>query len=144
MTQDVQQTPSPAPSVWLGMKRGLAGRCPNCGQGHLYRAYLKVRACEVCGHDNAQYPADDAPPYFTILIVGHLVIAPLLCFPFIWQAPTALVLGATLPAIGVLTLLLLPRVKGAVVGVPWALGQRERPVETQVAILPDSGARAGL
>ena len=43
--------------------------------------------CEVCGHDNAQYPSDDAPPYFTILIVGHLVIAPALFFHFIWTWP---------------------------------------------------------
>ena len=117
----MEQAPREKPSVGLGLRRGLAGRCPNCGKGHLYRAYLKVKACEVCGHDNAVYPADDAPPYFTILIVGHLVIAPLLCFPFIWQAPTALVLGTTLPAIGVLTLLFLPRVKGAIIGLMWAL-----------------------
>jgi uncharacterized protein (DUF983 family) len=111
----------------LGMGRGLAGRCPNCGQGKLWRAYLKVKACEACGHDNAQYPADDAPPYFTILIVGHVVIGPMLCFPFIWQAPTALVLGVTLPAIAVLTLLLLPRVKGAVIGLHWALNCKGDP-----------------
>ena len=59
-------------SVGLGMKRGAALRCPNCGEGHLYRKYLKVQVCEACGNDNTRYPADDAPPYFTILIVGHL------------------------------------------------------------------------
>ena len=118
---------TPRPSMALGMRRGFIGRCPNCGQGKLFRAYLKVKACDVCGHDNTVYPADDAPPYFTILIVGHVVIAPLLCFPFIWQAPTALVLGTTLPAIGLLTLLLLPRVKGAVVGAHWALACRGDP-----------------
>ncbi len=113
--------------VWLGMRRGLVGCCPNCGQGKLFRAYLKVKACDACGHDNTQYPADDAPPYFTILIVGHLVIGPLLFFPFIWQAPTALVLATTLPAVGGLTLLLLPRVKGAIVGLMWALNSKGDP-----------------
>ena len=114
-------------SMLLGMRRGFVGHCPNCGEGRLYRRYLKVQDCPVCGNANSRYPADDAPPYFTILIVGHLVIAPLLCFPFIWQAPTAFVLGSTLPAIGALTLLLLPRVKGAVVGVHWALACRGDP-----------------
>ena len=109
------------------MRRGLIGRCPNCGQGKLFRAYLKVKACDVCGHDNTVYPADDAPPYFTILIVGHLVVAPLLIFPFIWQAPTALVLGTTLPFVALMTLILLPRVKGAVVGLHWALECRGDP-----------------
>ena len=65
--------------------------------------------------------SDDAPPYFTILIVGHLVIAPLLFFPFIWQWPVGLVLSLVMPAVAILTLLLLPRVKGAVIGVMWAL-----------------------
>ncbi len=128
------QTPalSDKRSMVLGMKRGIAMRCPNCGEGRLYAKYLKVQACPVCGNDNAAYPADDAPPYFTILIVGHLVVGPLLFFPFIWQAPTWIVLLATLPALAGLTLVLLPVVKGAVVGAHWALQPRDM-VET-----PDS------
>jgi uncharacterized protein (DUF983 family) len=111
-------------SMALGMKRGVTLHCPNCGQGKLYRAYLKVKACEVCGNDNTVYPSDDAPPYFTILIVGHLVIAPLLFFPIIWQAPAWMVLGVTLPLLLGLTMGLLPVVKGAVVGAHWALEPR--------------------
>ena len=107
------------------MKRGASQHCPNCGKGRLFRKYLKVQACGVCGNDNTRYPADDAPPYFTILIVGHLVIGPLLFFPFIWQAPTALVLSTVMPALLALTLLLLPVVKGAVVGAHWSLRTRE-------------------
>lgn len=116
--------------VWTGLKRGALGRCPNCGEGRLFRAYLKVRPeCEVCGHPNGLYPADDAPPYFTILIVGHLVVAPLLFFPFIWRAPVWIVLLATLPSLFALTLLLLPRVKGAVIGFCWATGRMEAPAK---------------
>jgi uncharacterized protein (DUF983 family) len=111
-------------SLSLGLKRGAVRRCPNCGQGHLFRGYLKIRSeCDHCGHDNGQYPADDAPPYFTILLVGHLVIAPMLFFPFIWEWPTGLVLGVTMPSVGFLTLGLLPLVKGAVVGAHWAIGK---------------------
>jgi uncharacterized protein (DUF983 family) len=77
--------------------------------------------CSVCGHDNAQYRADDAGPYFTILIVGHLVIGPMLFSPFIWKAPIGWVLGTTLPTIAILTLVLLPIVKGGVIGAQWAL-----------------------
>ena len=118
-------------SVAVGLRRGAAGRCPNCGRGRLFRAYLKVRpACEICGHDNGQYPADDAPPYFTILILGHLVIGPLLIFPFIWTWPVGLVLAILIPALTVLTLTLLPIVKGAVVGVLWALAKPHHPEGT--------------
>lgn len=113
-------------NLMTGLLRGFAERCPNCGKGHVFRAYLKVASpCEVCGHHNAQYPSDDAPPYFTILIVGHIIVAPALCFSFIWTWPIGWVLAATLPAIMIATLLLLPRVKGAVIGAQWAIHQNE-------------------
>ena len=61
------------------MWRGFLGKCPNCGKGKLFRAYLKpVDSCAACGEEYHQHQADDAPPYFTILIVGHLIVAPLL------------------------------------------------------------------
>ena len=109
----------------LGMKRGFAHRCPNCGEGAVYRKYLKVqRNCDACGHDNAQYPADDAPPYFTILIVGHLLVAPLLAAPFVMEWPVGWVLAVTLPILVAFTLWLLPRVKGAVIGLQWSIREK--------------------
>ena len=104
-----------------GFLRGLTGRCPNCGEGHLFSGYLKVAPrCEACGHDLSQYRADDGPAYFTILIVGHLVIAPMLCFSFIWTWSPLVVVPLTLSFIAAATLTLLPRVKGAFIGVQWA------------------------
>jgi uncharacterized protein (DUF983 family) len=109
-----------------GLGRGFTEHCPNCGRGRLFWRYLKVLSpCEVCGNDNAQYPSDDAPPYFTILIIGHIVIAPMLFLPFIWTWPVGWVLAATLPTVAGLTLVLLPRVKGAVIGAHWAIHQAE-------------------
>ena len=106
-----------------GVWRGVRGRCPACGEGELFRSYLKVEpTCRVCANDNGRYPADDAPAYLTILLVGHLVVAPLLAFPFIWKSPVWLVLLLTLPSLLALTLVLLPRIKGAVVGFHWAQG----------------------
>lgn len=104
----------------LGVQRGLKLRCPNCGEGKLYRKYLKVQPCPVCAHDNSAYRADDGPAYITILLVGHLVVAPLLLFPFIWEAPLALVIGTTLPALGLLSLATLPVIKGGWVGFLWS------------------------
>lgn len=113
-------------SVLTGMKRGVLHRCPNCGEGRLYTRYLKVDLdCEVCGHDLARYPADDGPAYFTILIIGHLFVAPLLLFPFIWKLSPVLVVPLTVLPLAGLTLLLLPRVKGAVIGALWAIGLRK-------------------
>ncbi|MEO8114260.1 MAG: DUF983 domain-containing protein, partial [Phenylobacterium sp.] len=67
--------------------RGLKGHCPACGHGKLFWKYLKVsQRCEACDHDLARYPADDGPAYLTILLVGHLVVAPMLFFPIVWRS----------------------------------------------------------
>lgn len=115
-------------SVWEGLKRGLLGRCPQCGEGKLFRAYLKVvPACPSCGHALEQYRSDDGPAYFTILIVGHLVIAPMLLSEAVLTWPLAHLFAVLMPSIILLTLILLPRVKGAFVGVQWAVGDSTVP-----------------
>ena len=124
--------------ILLGLRRGLRRRCPNCEAGPLFKGYVKVLSpCPTCGHDNAQYRADDAGPYFTILLVGHLCIGPLLIFPFIWKSPIWLVLGTTLPLVMGLTLVLLPVVKGAVIGVQWGMKANRKP-QTPSPPLTDS------
>ena len=118
------------------VSRGLTGYCPACGHGKLFWKYLKVNGrCEACDTDLARYPADDGPAYLTILVIGHLVVAPMLVFPFIWQWPVGLVLATTLPILFVLTLTILPLVKGAVVGGHWAVGHRH-PEEALAAAPP--------
>jgi uncharacterized protein (DUF983 family) len=72
-----------------------------------------VDHCAVCGTELGHIRADDGPAYFTILLVGHLVVAPLLFFPQIWQWSPWIILPLTLIPLTVLTLMLLPRVKGA-------------------------------
>jgi uncharacterized protein (DUF983 family) len=109
--------------LWPAMLRGLNQRCPQCGRGKLFRRYLKVvDDCDSCGLHLGGFRADDGPAYLTILIVGHLIVAPLLFFPFIWEESPWLVLPATLIPITAATLLLLPRIKGAFLGVLWANG----------------------
>ena len=113
---------SESPSRLTAMKRGLAGRCPHCGEGPLFRAYLKVNdVCPACGHELGRYRADDGPAYFTILLVGHLVVAPTLLFPWVWQASIWVVAPVVLSVLTVITLVLLPRVKGAFVGLLYSL-----------------------
>jgi uncharacterized protein (DUF983 family) len=116
MSSDVSR-----PSFGAGLMRGLSRRCPACGEGRLFRGYLKVQeTCKACGHDNAQYRADDGPAYFTILIVGHVVLAPLLCFGFILSWPVQVVAPLVVGGIGVSALALLPFIKGGFIGVQWA------------------------
>ena len=117
----VMRTADTSP-ILTAMARGLKGRCPACGEGAIFYRYLKVSDdCPVCAHDLDQYPSDDGPAYFTILLVGHVVVAPLLLFPFIWKAPVAFVVPGVLIPLAGLTMLVLPRVKGAVIGLLYAL-----------------------
>lgn len=103
------------------MLRGWRRRCPKCGAGPMFRGYLKVRdACPVCGQELHHHRADDGPAYLTILIVGHL-LAPALMFTFVKFRPEPMVMitGFTIGTVA-LSLYLLPRLKGALVGLQWA------------------------
>jgi uncharacterized protein (DUF983 family) len=106
--------------------RGAKGRCPACGNGKLFWKYLKVQArCEACDEDLARYPADDGPAYLTILVVGHLVVAPLLFFPIVWEANPAYALPLILVPLAAITLALLPRIKGGWIGLMYSLGVKD-------------------
>ena len=110
-------------SVTEGLLRGARMRCPNCGEGRLFERYLKVRPhCEACGHDNGHYRADDAPPYFTILLVGHLLVPGVLWVEKVWEPAMWLHMAVWLPLFTILCTLVLRPVKGAVVGWMVTLG----------------------
>lgn len=105
-------------AVW----RGMRGRCPNCGLGPLLATYLRqVERCSVCGEPFGHIRADDAPPWLTILVVGHVIVPlaitvetvatwPVWLGTTVW-ATTALVLAA----------LVLPRAKGVFLAAIWSL-----------------------
>jgi uncharacterized protein (DUF983 family) len=119
-------TPDSAPAakrnVWTALKRGFRGRCPRCGEGKLFRAFLKVDDhCSVCGLDFTPHRADDLPAYLVIIIVGHIMVPLALTIETNFSPPVALQLAIYLPLTLVASLLLLQPVKGAVVGVQWAL-----------------------
>jgi uncharacterized protein (DUF983 family) len=101
--------------------RGWRRKCPNCGTGPMLKSYLKVRdTCPVCREELHHHRADDGPAYLTILVVGHL-LAPLLHIVFETWRPSPVVLIAIF-GVGtvVLSLYLLPRLKGAMIGYQWA------------------------
>jgi uncharacterized protein (DUF983 family) len=108
--------------VWAALKRGFRGRCPRCGEGKLFRAFLKVDDhCSACGQDFTPHRADDLPAYLVIVIVGHIVVPLALLIETNYSPPVALQLAIYLPLTLVASLVLLQPVKGAVVGLQWAL-----------------------
>ena len=112
----------PARPIGQAMKRGLLGRCPNCGEGRLFRAFVKsVDACPACGEEMNHHRADDLPAYLDIVVVGHIVLAGFLAIEMRYVWPMWLHFAAWIPLTLVLALVLLQPIKGAVIGLQWAL-----------------------
>jgi uncharacterized protein (DUF983 family) len=116
-----QPEPLPGRPIWRSLKRGFACRCPHCGQGRLFGKFLKVvDRCVACGEELHHHRADDAPPYFVIVIVGHIVVPLVLAVELAYAPPYWVHAALWWPLIVGLSLALLQPIKGAVVGWQWA------------------------
>jgi uncharacterized protein (DUF983 family) len=103
------------------MARGFHRRCPKCGKGRLFGAFLKVvDHCDVCGEAFHHQRADDAPSYFVILIVGHIIVPLALAVEVAFRPPYLVHLALWLPLTLGLSIGLLQPVKGAIIGWQWA------------------------
>jgi uncharacterized protein (DUF983 family) len=114
MTVATTRTVNALETVWRGLRR----LCPRCGQGHMFAGYLSVReACDVCKMPFEPLRSDDAPPYFTLFIVGHIVISLYLLLWALIPVPVwaQAIIWSTLTL--VLSLVLLPFIKGGVMAV---------------------------
>ncbi len=102
--------------------RGLLERCPHCGKGKLFRAYLKqVDCCADCGERFADIRADDGPAWLTVMVVGHIVVALMLSLEATRTLPLWLSISLFTTLSGALVLALLQRAKGAFIGAIWAM-----------------------
>lgn len=131
--------------VALSMRRGWKGRCPNCGEGALFGRYLKVvEQCRVCGEELHHHRADDAPAYFTILIVAHIVVGGVVAVHKAWAPPDWVQLVVWLPLTALLCLWFLPRVKGVLVGLQWSLYMHGFETARAGQIAPSEGRGSSL
>jgi uncharacterized protein (DUF983 family) len=110
------------PSTAKAIIRGALGRCPRCGKGRLLHRYLKtVDDCSVCAEPYGHFRADDAPPWLTILVVGHITVPIILALEQSFQLTVLTELSLYLPLVVLLTLTLLPRSKGVILALLWAM-----------------------
>ncbi len=121
---DLPGTEAPARTGLIrSMGRGFLGRCPHCGEGKVFGRFLKVRpACEACGLELHHHRADDLPPYLVIFIVAHIVGYLILELEMSYDVPLWFQFSFWPVFTLVLALGLLQPVKGAVVGLQYALG----------------------
>lgn len=105
----------------LAIRRGLVGRCPNCGGGRMFDGYLSVvPECPACGDPLGRYRAADGPAFFTMCIVG-LMLIPIIGFGFaIWRPDPVVLLLWTGGIVLVLSFVVLRLVKGAFVALLWS------------------------
>ena len=111
--------------VVQAMWRGFRGRCPACGEGRLFRSFLKVNeSCSECGEELHHHRADDFPAYLVIVIVGHLVVPLVLHVEMAYQPAywihAVMFLPLTLAL--ALALALIQPIKGAVIALQWNAG----------------------
>ncbi len=109
-------------SRWQSVRRGIACRCPHCGEGQLFRAWLKpVAACPVCHEDLSHQRADDFPPYITMVLTGHILVPLMLIMQTLTDFSVTTYLAIYLPITAIAVFGLMQPVKGAVIGLQWAL-----------------------
>ena len=128
----------PVRDTWGAVRRGARLRCPACGIGAMFGRYLKVNDhCPSCGEALHHQRADDAPPYITIVIVGHIVVPLVLTVERHWQPPEWVHAVLWLPLTLALVLAILPVAKGALIGLQWA----HRLDGFNETVEPEAGAR---
>ena len=111
-----------ARDVTLAVRRSTFGKCPACGNGKLYRKYLKVADnCSACGEELHHHRADDFPAYIVVVIVGHVVLGGFMAFEASSTLSTWQHLAIWAPLTVIMAVGLLKPVKGAIVGLQWAL-----------------------
>lgn len=112
---------TPKRSITNAMWRGAKCKCPSCGEGNMFRAYLKVSdECTHCGEVLSHHRADDLPPYIAIVIVGHILIGAMLHLEMEWTISPMTYLMVLMPLGIIMPLAMLPSIKGSVVGLQWA------------------------
>lgn len=106
---------------WRAMWRGARGRCPQCAASGLFTQYTRTASqCGHCGLALDGHRADDAPPYLTVLVIGHIAIPLALAVKQIFDPPLALQFAVWAPVILGGGVAMLPVAKGAMIGVQWA------------------------
>ncbi|UPK26415.1 DUF983 domain-containing protein [Bradyrhizobium sp. 195] len=113
---DTAGKPEPETTVLQSALRGLACRCPRCGQGKLYAGFLTLApACDRCGLDFAFIDTGDGPAIFIIMLAGGIVVAAALIVEVKYQPPYWLHAALWLPLILATTLLPLRAMKSLLI-----------------------------
>lgn len=122
-------------TFWEAARRGVACKCPRCGQAPLFRKWLKsVDHCAACDQDWSHHRADDFPAYIAILVVGHLLAPVIIAMSVDTDLSPLAIVAILIPLSTVMMLGMLQPTKGVVIAAQWWNGlhgfRKERLPET--------------
>ena len=104
-------------SAW---QTGFRGRCPRCGEGHLYSSFLKVGDnCSHCGLSYSFENAGDGAVPFLILLIGAVSVGIGTWVMLAFDTPVWVPILVTAPICVLLTLVLLPKAKGLLIALQY-------------------------
>jgi len=111
---------------------GLSGRCPRCGEGHMFSGFLQLAPrCEACGLDFGFADSGDGPAVFVTLIAGFLVVGLALIVDMTWEPPIWVFMVVFIPLALVVCLGMLRPLKGVLIALQYknnaAPGRLEEP-----------------
>jgi uncharacterized protein (DUF983 family) len=106
----------PSPTLLQSALRGVACRCPRCGEGKLYAGFLTLAPrCEVCDLDYAFIDVGDGAAVFMIMIGGAIVVGSALVVEVKYQPPFWVHAALWIPLVLVTTLLPLRSMKSLLI-----------------------------
>lgn len=98
------------------IKSGMLGRCPRCGEGHLFKGFLKVASrCNVCELDYGFADSGDGPPAFVILLISFIILGLALWMEVTFNPPLWVQFLLWLPLAIILSLIAMRSIKGILI-----------------------------
>ena len=107
-------------------KTGPFGRCPRCGEGHIFSGFLKIGArCEICGLDFSYAEPADGPAFFVQMVTCVPAVIFTLVLEIAASPPLWVHFVTSLPLLLLTTILPLRPLKGWLVASQFFFKARE-------------------
>ncbi|MGE3302883.1 MAG: DUF983 domain-containing protein [Hyphomonadaceae bacterium] len=119
------------------MRTGVRGRCPRCGEGKLFRSFLRLApACEACGLDFGFADPADGPAFFVMSVTSFLAVGVAFVLQAALESPMWVILTASAAVIVGVSLALLTPIKGWLVNSQYFYKAGEGVLATPLAHVP--------
>lgn len=99
-------------TAWI-IESGWKGLCPRCGQGKMFKSWLKISdRCEVCDLDYRFASPDDGPAFFSLTFVAFPLLFLVVWLQVALEIHPLLLAAIAVPLMGIGCILPLRPIKG--------------------------------